>query len=130
MLMERNKFNGEQIKQFQSQATAFNPSVLILPNLSSDENQQKSLTQRNQSSGESRMSLRTSFIISKRKPSYTFESPSEKSDGEVLKNDLPFSRTIRNFSNRKPSPNSVTTARPKQPSRSKKIFVVKSPMIF
>ena len=44
--------------------------------------------------------MRTSFVISKRKGSFVFETPSDRSDAEHSANHgkLPFSRTIKNFS--------------------------------
>ena len=54
---------------------------------------------RNDSSANSRASMRTSFVISKRKGSFALEPPSDRSDVEHSANHkLPFSRTIKNFS--------------------------------
>jgi hypothetical protein len=76
-LLEKNKKNSEQISTYFKRVEHYNPSIHQL-GTSSDENQ---TVFRNESSGGSRISLKTSFIISKRKPSFSFESPStDKSD--------------------------------------------------
>lgn len=125
-LLEKNKANIEQIKDYEKSCKSFHPSVQV----SSDEN--PSAYNRNDSSKGSKLSLRKSFVISKRKPSFAFESPSDRSEAELTQKDLlPFSRTTRNFSKtKKPEVSSGTKSRPKQNNNSKKIFVVKSPMMF
>ena len=66
--MEKNKQNAEQIKNFYAKSCkSFKANAQVL--VSSDENPSYS---RNDSSSGSKMSLRTSFVISKRKPSLTF----------------------------------------------------------
>ena len=58
-----------------------------------------------------------------------FESPSERSDVEVFKNENPLSKTRRNFPTRKKQ--DFSESKPRTPQKaSKKIFVTKSPMIF
>ena len=47
-----------------------------------------------------------------------------------MKPEIPFSRTTRNFTKPKKEDTSKSKPRPKGTSRSKKIFVVKSPMVF
>ena len=96
--------------------------------VSSDEN--PSAYSRNDSSKGSKLSLRKSFVISKRKPSMALESPSDRSEAELSKGDFPFSRTTKNFSKQKKPEIGGTRSRPKQNNNSKKIFVVKSPMVF
>ena len=50
--------------------------------------------------------MRTSFIISRRKGSFVFDTPSDRSDVEHTSNNmLPFSQTIKNFSLVKRTPN-------------------------
>ena len=97
-LMEKNKFNSDQIKKYHQNCQKFNPSVHIVQNPSSDDS--PSSCKRNLSA-HSKISHKTSFLISRRKPSVAFESPSERSDVEVFKNENPLSKTRRNFSTRK-----------------------------
>ena len=125
--MEKNKQNAEQIKNFYAKSCkSFKANAQVL--VSSDENPSYS---RNDSSSGSKMSLRTSFVISKRKPSLTFQSPSDRSEVDLKKADMPFSRTIKNFSKSRKEEVSISKSRPKPTNKSKKkIFVVKSPMMF
>lgn len=128
-LIERNKFNGEQIRDYQKRCEKFNPSLHLLPQSSGEDS--PSSCRRNMSAT-SKMSLKTSFVISRRKPSFTFDSPSERSDAEVFKGEIPLSRTIKNLSSTKrPEVMKSSTSRPKPPpQRASKKFVAKSPLIF
>jgi hypothetical protein len=76
--------------------------------------------------------MRTSFVISRRKGSFVYETPSDKSDIESNpKNIFPISRTIKNFSPaKKTQEKRDLSIRPKAPGQSKKIFVIKSPLTF
>lgn len=59
----------EQIKAYSLKCESFNPAIHLIINPSSDQN--KSFN-RNDSSVNSKASIRTSFVISKRKQSFTF----------------------------------------------------------
>lgn len=77
--MQRNNKNAEQIKTYYSKCQNFHPSSHNLnAHVSSDQNQ--SSVQRNDSSVNSKMSMRASFVISKRKGSFVYESGSDRSD--------------------------------------------------
>jgi hypothetical protein len=54
------------------------------------------------SSVNSKSSMRTSFIISRRKGSFVFDQQTDRSDAE--QNVMPLSRTIKNFSQAKRTP--------------------------
>jgi hypothetical protein len=113
-LLERNRQINSQISNYVRRSSSFLPVPLIIippPHRSSGDERNDSLASRN--------SLRTSFIISKRRPSFHLDND-RHSDGEkqpaVVKNISPKRRS--SHSNQRPA------------ESKKKLFVVKAPMVF
>ena len=124
-LMDKNKLNGEQIKTFRKKGETFSSQRNLAFNESSDENNSTCILG-NESMKSRKNSAQKSFVIHPRKPSYTFE-PTDKSDVEWSKQELPPSKTIKNFSNSKRPTHSNT---PRKRTQSKRLLVQKQPVMF
>ena len=121
-LLERNREINKQINGFVKKSSAFVPAALPFAAGKSSGDERN---ERNESAS-SKLSLRTSFII-KRKSSFHFEpSDGEKKEKEREHEGEVFERTIRNIQPRRRSSHSTARAAEK----SKKLFVVKAPMVF
>ena len=124
-LLEKNKANGEQIKAFTRKCEGFSSQRHLVPNESSDDNHSACIPA-SESMRSRKNSAQKSFVIHPRKPSYTFD-PTDRSDVEWSKQELPPSKTIKNLPNGKRPAQSNT---PRKRTQSKRLLVQKQPVMF